>query len=270
MSTHIFLKGMPSCPLNFRAKCGGFLWMFQHFMYKRAKRAKESAVRIVELRSMRLSFALVILVATLLHQAGDVEMNPGPGAKNKPTKQTRLDTSVRRESVEASAAGGKGCEKDTGQTEPTLTSLMEVLTGLKQDLTGGLDSVNGRLDYLSDSVFGIREEVSQLSQTVNAVKEENETLKRQNQQLLDRLEASERKLDDLEGRSKRNNLIFNGLKRTAQRESWDDCEKLVKDVIHNQLKIDRNVEFERVHRLGKDPDPPLLLAFQTSRTSRKF
>jgi len=48
-------------------------------------------VRMVELGSMRLSFALVMVVATLLLQAGDVEVNPGP---TKNTKQSRLSMCV--------------------------------------------------------------------------------------------------------------------------------------------------------------------------------
>ena len=164
---------MPVGPLNFRPICGGFLWIFQHFMSRRAKQARESAVNTVKLRSMRLSLALLILVATLLQQAGDVESNPGPG-NNKNKRQSHLQASNGRISVEESPGVERSAnqgEKDPQQTEPSLSSLLEAVTTMKQDLTDQISSVNGRLDSLNDSVTGLRHEINQLSDTVNFLKQ---------------------------------------------------------------------------------------------------
>ena len=72
------------------------------------------------------------------------------------------------------------------------------------------------------------------------MRNENEQLKTENRELTDRLGEVKKKLDDVEGRSKRNNLIFTGLQKQTQAnyESWEDCEnfKLVHALIHNQLK----------------------------------
>ena len=86
------------------------------------------------------------------------------------------------------------------------------------------------------------------------MRSENEQLKAENRELTDRLGEVEKKLDDLEGRSKRNNPIFTGLQKQTQAdyESWEDCEKLVQDLIHNQLKIPDDIQFDRVHRMRKD------------------
>ena len=106
-------------------------------------------------------------------------------------------------------------------------------------------------------------EVTQLTQEVEEVKTENERLKTGNRELTDRLENVEKKLDDLEGRSKRNNLIFTGLQKqtAADYESWEDCEKLVKDLIRNQLKITEDIPFDRVHRLRNDSESPIIARF---------
>ena len=73
--------------------------------------------------------------------------------------------------------------------------------------------------------------MTQLAREVEEMKSENEHLKAENRELTDRLGEVETKLDDLEGRSKRNNLIFTGLQKQTQAdyESWEDCEKLVKE-----------------------------------------
>ena len=73
---------MPVCPLNFRAVCGGFVAVFENFMYKWVLLCRLSHVNTVKLRSLRLSFALVFLIATLLHRSGDVELNRGPPKMN--------------------------------------------------------------------------------------------------------------------------------------------------------------------------------------------
>ena len=114
---------------------------------------------------------------------------------------------------------------------------MQMLTGMKQDMNQRFDTLNGRLDTLNDSVLVLQNEVTQLAREVEEVRNENEQLKTENRELTDRLGEVKKKLDDLEGRSKRNNLIFTGLQKQTQAdyESWEDCEKLVQDLIHNHL-----------------------------------
>jgi hypothetical protein len=58
---------------------------------------------------------------------------------------------------------------------------------------------------------------------------------------------------DLENRSRRNNLRIDGLKESPG-ESWDDCEKAVKEVFNQQLKIPNEVVIERAHRIGQQKE----------------
>ena len=135
---------------------------------------------------------------------------------------------------------------------------------MSQEMNERFDTMNSQFDSLNDSVAGLRQEVNQLEEEIEAVKNDNEQLRLENRDLTHRLEQAENKLDDLEGRSKRNNLIFSGLKKragAADHESWDDCENLVKDLIRDQLKIRDDIQFDRVHRLGKDPNSPIVARF---------
>ena len=83
-------------PFILKAVCGGFVAVFENFMYKRVLSYRLSHVNTVKLRSLRLSFALVCLIATLLHRSGDVELNPGPPKMNGTTRQIRLQSSNRQ------------------------------------------------------------------------------------------------------------------------------------------------------------------------------
>ncbi|XP_061173535.1 uncharacterized protein LOC133182701 [Saccostrea echinata] len=62
---------------------------------------------------------------------------------------------------------------------------------------------------------------------------------------LDLSDLKERHLD-LQTRSMRDNLIFDGIPETHD----EDAETLIKDFIKNELNITDNIEFHRVHRMG--------------------
>ena len=239
--------------------------VFVNFMYKRVVEYRKNFVSTLKIRSLRLSFALVSVVATLLYRSGSVEKNPGP-PKRTPGSASRQaaklqerekDRNLSTESVDKSQM------EDELAKEPSLRDVMTLLTGVKHDMNQRFDTVNGHFDSLNASVSGLREEVTQLTAEVDEVRRENDRLQTENQDLADRLDAAEKKLDDLEGRSKRNNLIFRGLKKQtgSEYESWDDCESLVKEVVCDQLKIRDDVQFDRVHRLGRDPDSPIIARF---------
>ena len=59
------------------------------------------------------------------------------------------------------------------------------------------------------------------------------------------------KLIDLEDRSRRNILRFEGIKE-HENESWEDCENKIYDLLENKLEMDiEKVVIERAHRTGK-------------------
>ena len=260
---------MPACPLSFRAVCGRFVPVFVNFMYKRVVLYRQSRVNTVKLGSLRLSFAVVFIIATLLIRSGDVELNPGP--RHNEGRQSRLQSSgTRRRSADNSSTPAP----DTAETleqEPSLKDVMALLTGMRTDFDRRFDTINEHFDTLNNSVSGLREEMTQLAQEVEEVRTENEHLKADNHELKNRLGEAEAKLDDLEGRSKRNNLIFTGLKKQTDSdfESWDDCEKLVTDLIHNKLKISDDMEFDRVHRLRRDENSPIIARFASFKDKQK-
>ena len=61
---------------------------------------------------------------------------------------------------------------------------------------------------------------------MSALRLENDELKQSNYDMKTRLDELERKTDDLEGRSKRNSLIFYGLPR-QEKETGVDCEDML-------------------------------------------
>ena len=191
-------------------------------MKKRVDEKMKMRIRVFSLKSRThgIVFGAVLSYmfwgSLLLLRAGDVESNPGPVERgDKSTaglRQTRFSSSGR---IAEKAA-------DSGNAS---TALQPAVQGLSlEDVMAKLDgmdaSMNGKLDRVKEDVRDIKEKFSVLEGDVNlmreeisALREENKETKRQNCVLRDRVGNLEKKVDDLEGRSKRNNLIFYGLER---------------------------------------------------------
>ena len=68
---------------------------------------------------------------------------------------------------------------------------------------------------------------------------------------LERLEFTERKIVDLEDRSRRNNLRVDGLSK-KENEIWDECKQEVQTLIKDKLGIAKNIGIERAHQIKKN------------------
>ena len=67
----------------------------------------------------------------------------------------------------------------------------------------------------------------------------------------------ERKTDDLECRSKRNDLIIYGLPR-VENETWQECEEMVQELLTDTLEMHESPQFGRVHRLSAEPNSSIV------------
>ena len=62
----------------------------------------------------------------------------------------------------------------------------------------------------------------------------------------------EDQMEYMENQSRRNNVKILGLREDKEKEtSWEETEKIVKNVIRNQLQIKEDIHIERAHRVGK-------------------
>ena len=101
------------------------------------------------------------------------------------------------------------------------------------------------MNEMKESYNNLKTKVRNMKEVMSKPTEENNNLKTQLQDLA-------RKTDDLECRSKRNNLIFYGIPR-ADNATSQDCEG-VRDLITDKLELADDIEFDRVHRLSGKPN----------------
>ena len=88
-----------------------------------------------------------------------------------------------------------------------------------------------------------KDELKNVKKRCNEVEKDTKSIKSSNQKL-------ESKVDDLESRSMRENLMFYGIKEEGDNEN---CEDLVKNVCNDTLKITtaHQLLFDRAHRVGR-------------------
>ena len=79
------------------------------------------------------------------------------------------------------------------------------------------------------------------------VKEQNAEVKKEVASYSTRLSDIEERVIYLEGRGRRKNLIFMGVKE----EEREDCEQVARSVIKEGCKVTESVTIERAHRIGK-------------------
>jgi len=77
------------------------------------------------------------------------------------------------------------------------------------------------------------------------------------------------KVDYIENQSRRNNLIFDGIK-DDKKETWEQSEVKVKEVLKTKLRLNTDaIEIERAHRNGRPGDRPRPIVVKFSRFKDK-
>ena len=129
------------------------------------------------------------------------------------------------------------------------------------------------VDDMRSEIRSLRSEVDELKESVKFTSAKYEELKEKSQKVESKLEVDMRavyrqieglsenlrqgleviedKNEYLENQSRRNNIRILGVEETEDEKSWDDTEKVVKDLLKKKLNILGEVYIERAHRVGK-------------------
>ena len=128
---------------------------------------------------------------------------------------------------------------------------------LQEILSSNLKLKNEWLEKLSREVSNIEKSLEftqkQLEDETKVIKKDIEILQKNlneiEKNLLDPWDIIN-KLMELEDRSRRNNLLIDGIAE-ANNGSWENWEEQLQKIIKEKLKIEKNIETDRCHRAGK-------------------
>lgn len=120
-----------------------------------------------------------------------------------------------------------------------------------------MNSTNTRLDAISREVQEIKTSIHFTQKEVDDIKtdktkqtEHCNAMQSDILKICDSLIAVTDKMKYLEGQSRRNNLVIDGITESPG-ETWADSEEKVKRVVSEKLQLQREIEVERAHRTGK-------------------
>ena len=112
---------------------------------------------------------------------------------------------------------------------PTLADIMNEMRDMRAELVQKVDNACGDIKKVKEDCSKLRRDVEQ---------HDNTNLKRQ--------------LDSVEGQARRNNVVIRGIPG-RRGETWEECEKLVRQSMVDDLQIDaeevEKINIERAHRL---------------------
>lgn len=122
-----------------------------------------------------------------------------------------------------------------------------------------------KLDLLFMNLLEARGEVRDLRMQISKLESTNEALVKENVGLKERMSILEGKNEYLENQSRRNNLVFRGMKEN-DKEKWEDCKSNVSNVIREVLGyVDlKDEDIERAHRVNSKASPrPIVVKFKS-------
>lgn len=120
-----------------------------------------------------------------------------------------------------------------------------------------METTNSRLDVLTRELHDIKTSLQFTQKDVDDIKTEKaKQMERCNSLQSDVFKLCESmltitgKMEYLEGQSRRNNLIIDGIDESPG-ENWTETEEKVEKVLKDKLQMQKSVEIERAHRTGK-------------------
>lgn len=182
----------------------------------------------------QLFYLLLILLCS-----GDIEVNPGPPKLNPSSSAriTRQGTLTQGDEGQLTVSGNGSQLNSSDQQDSNYMVLLNEIRGMRTEL-------NTKIDVMRND----------LGTKIEQIKEENTKMKSQLKQLTDQNEDLLKRIDDLENRSRRNNVIVNGIEEDDN-ETWDNSERKFRQMLVNNLQMENDdasaVQIERVHRIGK-------------------
>ena len=115
--------------------------------------------------------------------------------------------------------------------------LKEENSKIKKELTSLRESVQ----YHSDNVDEVNKKLDDIDSRVEEIKLDKIT---------EDFVIKAKKIADLEERSRRNNLRFDGFQEETN-ETWEESERIITDFVKEKLGIEEDILIERAHRTGK-------------------
>lgn len=262
---------MPNSAQQHRTATGAFTPILIALLYKKAESyRRQHAYRGLRVERRHVSRTLAAFLFTLLIVYG-VESNPGPGPTGKDSGNVGEGASAKSSSgPKTRQATFKQIEEGNGRParlvldndhiEPSIADVVRTLNRMETTFNDKLSNIQQDMQEVKSAVNNVQQEVKALNEKIYELEIENESLSLRNSHLTRQLEMMQKTTEQLDARSRRNNIIIHGVPRQSE-ETGKMCEEAVRDVIRQKLKITDNVQLEDARRLGQSDNAPIAVTF---------
>ena len=198
---------------------------------------------------------VTVITCALLLMAGDIESNPGPTAARK-TKQSVIEIPSSPKVPTTPTTSKQNAEELRDIVRETV----------RAELNQAVDRIRVELNDLKDRFVNFEEEIKTVNRALNdkiqVLENDNIRLNSEIQRCVKIIDQQALKLDDLEARSRRNNIIIHGIPQADQNETWDQCERAVTEMLSKKMGIS-GAQIDRAHRLGSrnNGKSPIIVRF---------
>lgn len=135
---------------------------------------------------------------------------------------------------------------------------------MEKQLITNLQPVLSKLDHIEGSIKGLKEQVEYIQEEQVQLRDQQDHLFERVTSLDTQSRMLQDKLEDMENRDRRNNLVFHDFVEQggSQQETWEECEAKVKAHVESLgLKLPEHA-IERAHRIKTKQTPrPIIVKF---------
>ena len=183
---------------------------------------------------------------------------------DKNMKMLNTTTDIRMKNINKSVEDKfSGIKKKTEEFDTRIVELNQKIavfessiSAIQKSLDEKMNAVTLRLNNVELNIGRFEKLADSAENQARALAIENEELKKNQRESIDKIEKLElmvdgRMVDDLQGRSRRNTLIFKGFPERIEGDnsSWDKVSTLILDFLRDYLEIDESkIVIERAHR----------------------
>lgn len=120
------------------------------------------------------------------------------------------------------------------------------------ETTRTVENINKEVNSMKSKINDYEQSVQFYNNICDSILNSNTDLKDRVLSVEQAQATNDEKLVDLQWRNMRENLIFSGIPESQLgRGEYEDCESLIKCFIREQMSVTKEVEFDRVHRIGR-------------------
>ena len=151
-------------------------------------------------------------------------------------------------SKKGSKAANDLAEDNLEQIRLLIANLTDKIDKLDADSRKRHDAIYVEFEHLEERTKTLFKDVGEMKTSLNFVNSEVVDLLQRLEDKADKSTVAKlmAKIDDLENRSKRNNVVFWNIPEGV--EDGSTCEGLIRDILVNHMNLERDIEIMRAHR----------------------